>query len=221
MEWKGNRRRYRSEGGKNIQINTSCLPFVKRITSISLHLCCVRKQVKKRWGKREERERKKEKKKEIAEARENSGKRWTRGSRCFGGGWNTIGRFVKNSCATGHLLSWREMKVHEIITPGWWWRMIENIFFSTLYIFLFSFFPFLVKFDLSRFRMSRWGAWREVAGETHSLSLSLSLSFWSSARTTVIDVKRACSSREDRQLRQMFDYYFFFGRSCSRIVLEN
>lgn len=125
-------------------------------------------------------------------------------TRCSDGGWNTIARFVKNSCATGHLLSWREMKVHEIITPGWWWRMIEivieNIFFSHsiyIYISLLVSFPF----DLSRFRVSRCDEKRQV---------KLSLSFWSSARTTVIDVKRACGSREDRQLRQVFDYYSFF-----------
>lgn len=53
---------------------TSCLPFVKRITSSFVaSFVCVRNQVKKKGKKK--RKGKKKKKKEIAEARENSGKR--------------------------------------------------------------------------------------------------------------------------------------------------
>ena len=135
-----------------------CLPFVKRIET--------------KW-KRGKKKRKKSRKR---------GK-----TRCSDGGWNTIARFVKNSCATGHLLSWREMKVHEIITPGWWWRMIEivieNIFFPhSIYIYFSSRFLSIWFISFSSVAM-----WRETAGETLSLS---------DARTTVIDVKRACGSLE-------------------------
>lgn len=120
-----------------------CLPFVKRIET--------------KW-KRGKKKRKKSRKR---------GK-----TRCSDGGWNTIARFVKNSCATGHLLSWREMKVHEIITPGWWWRMIEivieNIFFShSIYIYFSSRFLSIWFISFSSVAM-----WRETAGETLSLFLS-------------------------------------------------
>lgn len=153
-----------------------CLPFVKRIET--------------KW-KRGKKKRKKSRKR---------GK-----TRCSDRGWNTIARFVKNSCATGHLLSWREMKVHEIITPGWWWRMIEivieNIFFSHsiyIYISLLVSFPF----DLFRFRVSRCDEKRQV-----KLSLSFSLIICSNDRDWC--KARVWFSGEDRQLRQVFDYYSF------------
>ena len=149
-----------------------CLPFVKRIET--------------KW-KRGKKKRKKSRKR---------GK-----TRCSDGGWNTIARFVKNSCATFVVLAWNESPRN--YNP--WLVMAHDrnrdrkYFFFPLYIYIFLFsFPFHLIYLVFECRdVTRNGRWN-------------SLSLWSSARTTVIDVKRACGSREDRQLRQVFDYYSFF-----------